>query len=67
MPGWNSIFNLYTHMKKIILAIIAICLILSCGEAETALLQLIWSGSLLLIMVCCVAVLNHLEKKEETK
>lgn len=54
-------------MKKIILAIIAICLILSCGEAETALLQLIWSGSLLLIMVCCVAVLNHLEKKEETK
>ena len=51
----------------VILAIIAICLILACGEAETALLQILWSGSLLVIMTALALILNHIEKKEESR
>ena len=53
--------------SMVILAIIAICLILACGEAETALLQILWSGSLLVIMTALALILNHIEKKEESR
>ena len=53
--------------SKVILAIIGVCLILACAEAETALLQIVWSGSLLVIMTTLTLILNHIEKKEEAK
>lgn len=54
-------------IKKMILLIIAACLILACGEAETPFLQILWSGSIFIIMMTCVLILNHIEKKEEQK
>lgn len=53
--------------SKVILSLIGVCLVLACGEAETALLQALWSGSLLVIMTALTLTLNHIEKKEETK
>ena len=53
--------------SKVILTIIAVCLVLACAEAETALLQFVWSGSLLVIMTALSLILNHIEKKEEKK
>jgi hypothetical protein len=53
--------------SKIILILIAICLFLVCAEAETPLLQMVWSGSLIVIIAGLSMVLNHIEKKEETK
>lgn len=53
--------------SKVILAIIGVCLILACAEAETLLLQILWSGSLLVIMTALTFILNHIEKKEEVR
>lgn len=53
--------------SKFILTLMAICLVLACAEAETPFMQLIWSGSILVILTGLTLALNHIEKKEETK
>ena len=69
MRKWNSNFNLYTHMKKIVktslLSVIGISLLAATFEAETALLQFVWSSTCLVICAASAAILKNIEKKED--
>lgn len=46
------------------MATLGIGLLAVCAEAETATIQLIWSGSWIAAMACAAYVLNKLEKED---
>jgi hypothetical protein len=51
-------------IEKVAMATLGIGLLAVCAEAETATIQLIWSGSWIAAMACAAYVLNKLEKED---
>ena len=70
VPRWNSNFNLYTIMKKSVMKAIcgmaaATSLILVCGEADSFIGQILWSGSMLAIFAISAKGIERCMTEEE--